>query len=59
MVSTHVEKKLEDEPGFDNYSAFVGELAGSSADRRGTLFMLFSLTHLCTSFNFMMQQPNL
>jgi hypothetical protein len=44
MASKYVEKRLKYEPGFDDYNAFVGELAGSIADRQGTLVILFLLT---------------
>ena len=50
MAAKHVEKKLKNEPGFDDYSAFVGELAGSSADRQGTLFIFSSLTYFIHIF---------
>jgi hypothetical protein len=51
MASKHVEKKLKNEPGFDDYSAFIGELAGSSSDRQGTLSVLFLLIYFMHTFS--------
>lgn len=58
MASEDVEKKLKNEPGFGDYHMFIGELAGSIADRQGTLAIPFSLSYLWAPFNLTMWQPN-
>ena len=54
MTSGPVDKKSECAPGFDDYNALVGDLAGTNADRHGMSdsfsLVLFSLLLLLLNY---------
>ncbi|KIM42969.1 hypothetical protein M413DRAFT_26187 [Hebeloma cylindrosporum] len=50
MGSGRVQKQLKKEPGFDDYRAFVRELAGLSVGRQGTPAVLVSLAYFMSIF---------